>query len=247
MAGLMRAILHVKLAFVLTLLCWSSSAVGGEAQATPSFDCGKAVHAFETAICNNQDLAALDVELDKLYRSSPANSPERRAHRVWNNLRDDCGSDVDCIFDLQMRSYFWMRGNPKLEPWLQEAKKKLKRRSSQSRGGGDLGWGLHLPKTEEACTRTSFAVISDRFGGDPKDPKAAGTAALLSNGGYVVTYESDKVLIDSQPGDPVEMCLASIPVDCPPGDERGRWYDITNLRTHARTRLPDAQHACGGA
>ena len=75
--------------------------------------------------------------------------------------------------------------------------------------------------------RSSFAVISDRFGGDPKDPKAAGTAALLSNGGYVGTYESDKVLIDSQPGDPVEMCLASIPVDCPPGDERGRWYDIS--------------------
>ncbi len=48
-------------------------------------------------------------------------------------------------------------------------------------------------------------------------------------------------------GDPVEMCLVSIPRDCPVGDDRGREYRTTNLRTRKSWRLPDSEHSCGGA
>ncbi len=51
----------------------------------------------------------------------------------------------------------------------------------------------------------------------------------------------------SRPGDPVRICLVSIPKHCPPGDNRGRTYKTTNLRTHRAWTLPDSEHMCGGA
>ena len=188
----------------------------------------------------------MDATLDKLYRSLPADDPGRHAHNVWNKLREDCGADADCIFDLQKRSYSWMSKNATYEPWINDARKEFKR-SPMARAGGDMGWGFRLPKLEGSCVRTTIAVVADRFGSDPKGPDASGTTVLLSNGGHLITYDSDDVLIESRVGDPVEMCLASIPVDCPSGDERGREYIITNLRTHAHTKLGDSQHVCGGA
>ena len=43
------------------------------------------------------------------------------------------------------------------------------------------------------------------------------------------------------------MCLIQIPYPCPPGDNRGRLYKTTNLRTHRSWTLRDAEHMCGGA
>ena len=51
----------------------------------------------------------------------------------------------------------------------------------------------------------------------------------------------------SKKGDPVRMCLVSIPHPCPKGDDRGRVYKTTNLRTHKSWSLPDSEHMCGGA
>jgi hypothetical protein len=41
--------------------------------------------------------------------------------------------------------------------------------------------------------------------------------------------------------------LVSIPRHCPKGDNRGRVYRTTNLRTHKSWKLPDSEHMCGGA
>ncbi len=136
--------------------------------------------------------------------------------------------------------------NAAYEPWINDARKEFKW-SPMARAGGDMGWGFRLPKLEGSCVRTTIAVIADRYGSDPKAPNASGTTVLLSNGGHLITYDSDDVLIESRVGDPVGMCLASIPVDCPSGDERGREYTVTNLRTHGHTTLGDSQHVCGGA
>jgi hypothetical protein len=38
---------------------------------------------------------------------------------------------------------------------------------------------------------------------------------------------------------------SSIPKDCPPGDDRGREYTTTNLRTDEAWTLPDSQQMCG--
>lgn len=242
----MRAIAQLALAGLTACMLEQFPAVADGSQMVPSFDCSKAKQVYETTICHNHYLSALDNELDTLYSDLTPSDSGRRAHNVWNSLRKDCHADVDCIFDLQMRSYFWMRGPYPWQSWLKDAAKVFKRPSLVGRGGGDLGWGVHLPKIKGACTPSYFAVISDRFGEDPKSPDAAGTTALLSNGGFVTTYGSDRMLIKSRAGDPVEMCLKSLPVDCPPNDERGREYTLTNLRTQEHTTLPDAQHECGG-
>jgi hypothetical protein len=42
-------------------------------------------------------------------------------------------------------------------------------------------------------------------------------------------------------------CLTKLPTHCPPGDQRGKWYTTTNLRTDESWTLPDAEHMCGGA
>jgi hypothetical protein len=48
-------------------------------------------------------------------------------------------------------------------------------------------------------------------------------------------------------GDRVRMCFVSTPLNCPKGDDRGKIYNSTNLRTHKNWRLPDSEHSCGGA
>ena len=61
------------------------------------------------------------------------------------------------------------------------------------------------------------------------------------------TYEQVAAVNGSRPGDRVITCLVSIPRGCPPGDDRGRLYTTTNLRTEDSWTLPDSQHRCGGA
>ncbi len=242
----LKTVLRLTFAGMLAYAGTSAPVLAELAGAAPSFDCAKATEKFEAAICHDPSLARLDVELDRLYRALPAEDPARRVHRMWNGFRRDCGADADCIFDLQIRSYMSMGGPEPWEPWLREAARMFKRPSRLAAHGGDLGWGLHLPKTVGACGRTFFVVISDRFGGDPKAPDAAGTATLLGNGSYLVTYGSDATLIASRPGDPVLECLVSIPEDCPLGDERGREYDVTNLRTPTTPACPTPS-ICAGA
>lgn len=43
------------------------------------------------------------------------------------------------------------------------------------------------------------------------------------------------------------MGLIFVPKDCPPGDDRGRVYETTNLRTHEVWQTHDDPHMCGGA
>jgi hypothetical protein len=60
-------------------------------------------------------------------------------------------------------------------------------------------------------------------------------------------YEQESAVESPRPGDPVRMCLTTIPRNCPPGDNRGREYETSNLRTHRTWRLLDSEHMCGGA
>jgi hypothetical protein len=75
----------------------------------------------------------------------------------------------------------------------------------------------------------------------------SGSAVSFDNGGYQVSYDTVPAIEHSKTGDPVRMCLVSIPRHCPKGDDRGRVYRITNLRTHKGWKLPDSEHMCGGA
>jgi hypothetical protein len=59
--------------------------------------------------------------------------------------------------------------------------------------------------------------------------------------------ETVPAIKESRQGDPVRMCLVSIPRKCPKDDNRGRVYRTTNLRTRKPWTLPDSEHMCGGA
>jgi hypothetical protein len=103
------------------------------------------------------------------------------------------------------------------------------------------------------CAERTIAEIADRFGEKlAQKPLKRGT---IDPGSYVrytnkdtqVSYEWDAALAHSKIGDKVRFCLASIPKDCPPGDNRGRVYETTNLRTHEVWTMQDDPHMCGGA
>lgn len=48
-------------------------------------------------------------------------------------------------------------------------------------------------------------------------------------------------------GNPVQLCLVSLPADCPPGDDRGKEYSLLDRRTGFSGIYIDSWHLCGGA
>lgn len=103
------------------------------------------------------------------------------------------------------------------------------------------------------CAERTIAAISDRFNG--KLASRPYKRGAIDPGSYVrytnkdtqVSYEWDAALAHSKVGDKVRFCLISIPKDCPPGDNRGRVYETTNLRTNETWKMQDDPHMCGGA
>ncbi|MGA2795469.1 MAG: hypothetical protein ABSE69_18495 [Roseiarcus sp.] len=106
-----------------------------------------------------------------------------------------------------------------------------------------------LPTRVGQCVKTTVKSVETRLVDGSTNQPVAGSGSAISfvNGGYQVSYDQLPAVDSSRPGDPVEMCLVSIPRDCPPGDDRGREYRTTNLRTQKSWRLPDSEHSCGGA
>lgn len=100
-----------------------------------------------------------------------------------------------------------------------------------------------LPTRVGACSLTTVKQVEFRLEGMP----GSGSAIVYENGGYQVSYDTIAAIEASRPGDPVRLCLVSIPKNCPPGDARGRVYRGTNLRTKGSWTAADAEHSCGGA
>ena len=92
------------------------------------------------------------------------------------------------------------------------------------------------------CVETHISEIGFRLG-----TPESGTFISYANDIYGVSYDSIRGIRRSRVGDPVWLCLTSIPRGCPKGDNRGKIYSAQNLRTGARWELPDSQHMCGGA
>ncbi|TDR94000.1 hypothetical protein [Enterovirga rhinocerotis] len=107
------------------------------------------------------------------------------------------------------------------------------------------------PKQVGTCDRTTIKLIGTRFEEGLVKPKPGsidqGTSVILTNGVVGISYAFVPAVAASKVGDSVMTCLISVPKGCPKGDERGRVYTTTNLRTQDSWTLPDAQHMCGGA
>lgn len=102
-----------------------------------------------------------------------------------------------------------------------------------------------MPDEVGQCVESTIAKIGGRLEDDPSF--RSGTAVRFANGGYQVRHSRVEPVILSRVGDPVRICLVRVPQGCPPGDDRGRVYATTNLRTGGSWRMSDSSHRCGGA
>jgi hypothetical protein len=102
-----------------------------------------------------------------------------------------------------------------------------------------------LPTRVGACSESTISFVGGRLEGD--NNFESGTAVQFDNGGVQISYDREEGVVNSRIGDPVRICLASIPEGCPPDDDRGRVYVTTNLRTGDSWEMPDSAHMCGGA
>lgn len=93
------------------------------------------------------------------------------------------------------------------------------------------------------CVETSVTLAGSRLEGVAD----SGSGVEFANGMSQVSYDVLPGIANSRVGDPVRVCLVSVPENCPPGDNRGRVYSGTNLRTNEIWTAPDSQHMCGGA
>ena len=114
---------------------------------------------------------------------------------------------------------------------------------------GGIALADPLPTQIGQCTSTTIKEVTTQLqdGATNKPIPGSGSAVEFANGGYQVSYDTIAVITQSRSGDPVTMCLVSIPQGCPPGDKHGLTYKTTNLRTHGAWTLPDSEHMCGGA
>jgi hypothetical protein len=108
-----------------------------------------------------------------------------------------------------------------------------------------------LPKRVGECRETRITQITTRWGDplvdDPDDQSGSGSLVVFRNGGTQMSFSQVGGLIRSRVRDRVRMCLVSVPQFCPRGDDRGRTYRTTNLRTGESWTLPDDTRVCGGA
>jgi hypothetical protein len=106
-----------------------------------------------------------------------------------------------------------------------------------------------LPTRVGACVVTTIASVETRLvdGATNQPVPGSGSAVRFANGGYQVSYDTVPAIDESRKGDRVRMCFISAPANCPKGDNRGKVYNSTNMRTHKSWRLPDSEHSCGGA
>lgn len=231
----------------LLVLAAAGAATAATAASGPSFDCAKAAAADERAICANSQLAHLDAMIATAYARFTPMYGNKRA--IGTSLLDDrhaCGSDTACIAAVQVNA---LETYGSTVPWADAYVQALI-------GEKAAGLSAILPRDQDQplpgrigdCAITHIDQLTTRFGDPLKgaDP-ADGSAVVFANGGAQVSYDVVDALALSENGDPVIMCLVSIPRDCPVNDVRGRIYYTLDLRSNDTWQLPDSQHICGGA
>lgn len=238
----------MRLAIIASLMLFT---VASSAQPAPkpSFDCSKASFADEHTICDDPRLSELDQAASIAFGQIPADEKKDAESEARDDLaaRHACGPDRLCILDQQVNALEFYDGyGPKIPvpPWVGSYRLTLFQQRGQAPVDG-------LPKKVAQCTMSKITAITDRFGAELKQPVGdafdSGSAIDFADDGHQVSYSFEPEIAASAIGDQVLVCLVSIPKNCPKGDDRGKFYSTTNLRTKGSWILPDAQHMCGGA
>ncbi len=102
-----------------------------------------------------------------------------------------------------------------------------------------------LPTHILTCGGGVIREIGGRLEGDTNF--SSGTSVFYQNGGGQVSYDKIPANVNSRRGDHVLICLVVIPAIARWGDDRGKIYTTTNLRTLDSWTLPESEHSCGGA
>lgn len=218
---------------IAPLLILAGSAMAARQAPPAAANCARATNATERMICGDARLVEGDAGLAGVYRrllahsTPPQQATIRNRQRAWLEQRDQC-HDTTCLrnrYDARTTElYARLRG----------------RDAVLRRGVSQVG----------QCAVTRIDQIGPRLG-DGNDtisrPDDTGTSVSFANGVHQVSYDLEKPIARSRIGDAARVCLVSVPRNCPPGDDRGRQYAVTNLRTGERWKLYDSQHICGGA
>ena len=233
----------MKLKLMLSVV--AVTAISAPAQAA-SFDCRYAMTSDELAICSDPRLSELDDLVAEAFSQAKRSPDAPTVVTVARDLLADrrrCLANKACILSNQLAALeaFRKAGAQVTIPlWV----------NAPAIAGRTIPAKTSLPTSIGQCAVTQVAGITPRldFGHPPTSQDFDnGTAIVFVNGAHQVSYEREEALLRSRPGDMVTMCLISIPRNCPPGDDRGRVYTVTNMRTNETWSLPDAQHVCGGA
>ena len=102
-----------------------------------------------------------------------------------------------------------------------------------------------MPAREGECARSRISATGGRIEGDTAF--SSGTSVGFAEGGSQVSTDGVPGIVASRPGDPVLVCFTALPKRCPPGDDRGRSFTTTNLRTGRNWSAWDSEHRRGGA
>lgn len=206
-----------------------------------SFDCAKAATLVETAICSNQELSTLDDSLTSVYqkaiRRSQTPDTLKEAQRAWLKRRNAC-QNTHCIKVLY--------------------KQRLAELTA-AHPGPQRAAGLQLLTRPGDCMETTIDNKQTRFEGSvPGQPGGEIAVSLAAGVGLYITaiphlsasQDQDVYMArtrDFAVGDRVRLCLDALPDDCPPGDDRGKVYTVTNLKNQLTFTGIDSWHSCGGA
>lgn len=216
-----------------------------------SFDCGKAATEDERAVCADPKLSGMDTLLGRAFAEAKKSSSDDKdsmaktmaVARVFLKQRHACGAERSCLVGAYVGALDGYANNGsrvEIPSWV----------DAPAIAGGKAPPSSALPGKLGSCVSTSVTAVHPRLGdgGPIKDEDYnSGTGIEFANGGYQVSYDREPALIASHRGDKVIMCLISTPQLCPPGDDRGRSYTVTNVRTQETWTLSDSQHMCGGA
>jgi uncharacterized protein len=202
----------------LALVVLSPPPMSAPARAA-SFNCAQAASKTEHAICGDAQLSALDGQIGLAYQQRLALAPAtRQVQRGWLRVRDEgCVDDKDCLRRFMNAQLAWLRSG---NPLLSRT-----------------------PTVIGTCELTTISKVDHRFEGEV----GSGSYVREANGPSQVSYDEIPSITHSRRGDPVLVCLAGLPEDCPPGDDRGKYYAAANLRTLGVWALADSEHLCGGA
>jgi len=234
----------------LTVLAFFAIAFVPSAHAA-SFDCAKARAPEEFAVCADPQLSALDGLLGTAFAQAKKISKDDQEYfrklmavaNVFLASRHACGARRPCLaasYAGALEGYVGLGSTVNIPGWI----------DAPMIADGKAPASRSLPTIVGTCTSARVDSVTPRLGdGGPIKPSDfdSGTAINFDNGGTQVSYDREPALLNSRRGDPVVMCLISVPQLCPPGDDRGRAYLVTNMRTRQTWTLGDSEHMCGGA